>query len=238
MSDQFLPFQSFSDIELAKQLSEKLSEYKIVHVLDAAAPILDSNILGVSSNPDYTIKLRSSDFIAANQALENYYQTQIATIEPDYYLFTFSNEELQEIVSKPDEWNPLDYQLSQKILKDRGISIDNSKLEQLKADRKKELSKPEKSGSSLITAGYILIFTGFTAVLVIINKEELNYFPFGLLLSAIFSHHLKGSKKTLPDGQSAYLFNDPDRKHGTILFYGSIFFLLFTLAFFLFSSAS
>jgi hypothetical protein len=234
MSEQFLPFQSFSDIELAKLLSEKLSDNKIEPQLEKAAHILDSNILGTSSSPDFTIKLRSEDFIRAHQSLEEYYKKQIDDIEPDYYLFDFSNDELKEIIAKPDEWNPLDYQLSQKILADRGVFIDSNKIQTLKAERKKELSKPEKPGSIFIIIGYFFCFTGLVAILTILTGGEKNYFPTSLLLSVFFGHHLINYKKTLPDGQLVYSYGESDRWHGRVIFYSSLFFLFFIIGAWLF----
>lgn len=228
MGEQFLSFQSFSDIELAKHLSEKLSENKIEHELEKATHILDKNIVGTSSSPDYSIKIRPVDFSRAHQALEDYYKSQIDNIEPDYYLFDFTTEELQEIIAKPDEWNPLDYQLSQKILSNRGFDIDTQKIQFLKEQRTKELAIPEKSGLSFIAAGYILCFSGLLAVIAIFIRGAINYLPSGLLLSVFFGHHLSIYKKILPDGQTVFGFNDSDRRHGRIIFYCSLLFLIFS----------
>jgi hypothetical protein len=64
--------------------------------------------------------LPPKDFAVAQRELEKYYRAQIAHAEDDYYLFEFSDAELNEILSKPDEWGDFDYQLAQQLLRERG----------------------------------------------------------------------------------------------------------------------
>ena len=143
MSDQFQTFQSFNDIELANEVAEKLRQNDIKFIIEKGKPLLDVSFVDTSIEPGVHIKLHPNDFEKGHKALEDYYKTQLGNIDNDYYLFSFSNEELKEIVSKPDEWGHFDYQLAQKLLKERGQEIDAATVIKLKQDRIKELAEPE-----------------------------------------------------------------------------------------------
>ncbi|MBL4745664.1 MAG: hypothetical protein JKY08_04790 [Flavobacteriaceae bacterium] len=111
------------------------------------------------------------------------------------YLLQFTNEELYEILLKSDEWGDFDYSLAQKILIQRGKSIDHELLAALKKERIKDLSKPEENQKPWIIAGYIFaILGGF--------------------LGLIIGYSLMTSKKTLPDGQRINSYAEKDRKQG------------------------
>jgi hypothetical protein len=144
---------------------------------------------------DIRIKLRQQDFNKANTVLESYYATLLDTVDSDYYLFDFTDRELNEIIEKPDEWGQFDYKLAQKILKNRGKEIKDEELELIKSGRIKEISKPEEISKSWIFLGYFLaVFFG----------------PLGIF----FGSTVVTFKKTLPNGQTVYSYSKKSRKHG------------------------
>ncbi len=162
---------------------------------------------------DFRIMLSPNDFTKADKILGDYYENLLNNISKEYYLFSFSNTELIEILRKPDEWGDLDYKLAQNILKDRGSEISEAELKILKEIRIKVLSKPAKSQLELVFLGYaIILFGGFAFFWGL--KFRLFWFPLATLLGTIISQ----SKKTLPTGEIIYSFNSNDRKHGSIFF--------------------
>ena len=218
MSDQFIPFQSFSDSELANDFVEKLEQNEIDYEIENVRKILDSTIAGVSSDPDIIIKLRPEDFTKARHRLEDYYKSQIGNIDKDYYLFSFTNEELFEIISKPDEWNSFDFVFAQKLLAERGQKVDASFLEILKSNRKKELSKLEQPGFFLYFIAYLFILAGLLSFISsTFNYYDLNYLT--TLFGFFIGRHIYRSKKTLPDGQTLFSYSQKDKNHGKILMY-------------------
>ncbi len=48
-------------------------------------------------------------FTRAHAVLEAFYEKQLQEVDPDYYLFAFTDAELLDILSKPDEWGHFDY---------------------------------------------------------------------------------------------------------------------------------
>lgn len=123
----------------------------------------------------------------------------LKSMNKDHYLFEFPNEELYEILTKPDEWNSFDYKLAQLILKDRDQDINEDFFHSLKKKRIAELSKPDKGQDFWIISGYIFsLLGGFLGILI------------GWFLWTM--------KKTLPNGEKVYIYSDPDRRHGRRIF--------------------
>ncbi len=60
--------------------------------------------------------MRTSDFDRANRALEEYYQPILNDVDPDYYLLSFSDRELLDVVNQPDKWGHFDRALAKKLL--------------------------------------------------------------------------------------------------------------------------
>lgn len=125
MSDNYLTFQEFYDRELANEVAARLQQNGINYLLEDYQTILFSSpLLGKNTvEPEAVLKLKSEDFTKANIAPEDFYKTQINGVDKNYYLFGFSDEQLLDVVAKPDEWGVFNCQLAQKILKDKGENI-------------------------------------------------------------------------------------------------------------------
>lgn len=120
MNESFLTFKKFKDPELAKVISDQLKQNNIEFLLEDNPKFFDPTFANNAFDPYIFIKIKPEDFTKATEALEEYYEMSLNHVESDYYLFEFTDDELFEIISKPDEWGPFDYQLSKKILSDRG----------------------------------------------------------------------------------------------------------------------
>lgn len=195
MATPFLTFQKFNDAGLATTVAEKLKEQHIEFELANEQPNFDPSYAFNAVEPTIHLKIQAADFSKAHTVLEEYYQNQLQDVDPDYYLLSFSNQELQEIIEKPDEWGHFDYALAKKLLAERGISITPAKAEQLKKERLHELAKPETTGIYWIYAGYLFAILGGAL---------------GLLLGYIIAYF----KKTLPNGDRVFVYLPSERAHG------------------------
>jgi hypothetical protein len=104
-----------------------------------------------------------------------------------------------EIINKADEWGEFDYQLAQKILDQKGKGLTKEKIEILKAERIKEISKPAKTKISFIILCYFL---------------SIFFSPLGIFAGWTLAY----SKRTLLDGQIVYSYDKTQRNHGEIIF--------------------
>ncbi len=204
-------FKKFSDVQQAKELASILKEKGLDCRLVDNSPTFDVTFSGNTLQNEVQLKIKQEDFDKAYKLLEKEAENLLDQVDEDYYLFDFTNEELYEILLKPDEWSSFDYKLSQKILIERGQTINDDLIKTLKKQRIEDLAKPEHGQKAWIYAGYLFAI-------------------FGGLIGLFIGWHLWAYKKALPDGQKVYGFNENDRKHGRNIFIiGIIIFPIATL---------
>jgi len=121
-------------------------------------------------------------------------------VDESYYLFSFTEEELIEVLAKRDEWSELDFVLARRLLRERGYVFPREAIEQLRDQRVEELAKPQNERAAWVVFGYI-----FSAV--------------GGLPGFIIGWALLMSRKTLPNGESVYSYSENNRKHGRWIMY-------------------
>ena len=205
MKEEFLIFQKFNSEIQATNFGSLLTKNKIEFLIENISvnfdPILSNNEFG----KEYCVKIKKNDFEKANEILREKAKTEINEIQDDYYLLSFSNKELIDVIEKSDEWNKFDVELAHKLLKKRGNEITSEEINELKKKRIIELSKPEQGQTVYIIIGYICVFLGG-------------------LLGIFIGWHLLTYKKTLPNGNQIYAYSENDRKQGNrILIIGGIF---------------
>lgn len=208
MTENWIVFRKLNTLIQAQELETLLNENNIKTVLaDNIAPV-DITFSGSTLLNEYEIKIDASNFEKAEAVLEKDAESLLEKMDQDYYLLSFTDEELYEVLIKSDEWSIFDYKLAQKILTNRGKTIDQEMLASLKKERLNILSKPEKNQRPWIIAGYLFSFLGGG-------------------IGIVIGYSLWTSKKTLPNGKRIYSYNDADRKQGkTIFIIGMIVFPL------------
>jgi len=195
MTTDFVTFQRFNDRTAALALAETFRENGIECGLEDVSENFDVSFANNEINKDFRIKLKPVDFERADTLLLQLAEKDLADIDPGYYIFDFSNEELEEIIEKQDEWSSLDFLLAKKILKERGVEVNVSQMQAFKEKRLEALAKPEESPKVLIVAGYILAFLGG-------------------LIAIIIGAYLRTHKRTLPNGERVFGYAASDRAHG------------------------
>jgi hypothetical protein len=209
--ETYLTFQKFPDRDSALELAGLLKEHGIEAVIADTSGGFEPTFANNPLAKEYRIKIKKENFEAANKLLLQISAEQIGNVDKDHYLFGFSDEELQEIVAKPDEWSQFDFLLAQKILKERGKEVKPENIEKIKKERLMELSKPDSNEAGWIIAGYIFAFLGG-------------------LLGIFIGHHLRYHKKTLPNGERVYAYSAGDRRNGyNIFIIGIVCFVFWTI---------
>ena len=210
MEPDFITYQRFNDIALANNLADILQRHNIIYTIEEESLTFNPTfVLNNELSNEYAVKIKSDDFEQVNQLLVEEETTNIDEVEADYYLFKFTNDELIDLLTKADEWSAFDYLLAQKILTERGIAINDKYLAELKEKRIEELKEPETPQTTWIVVGYMAAFLGG-------------------ILGIFIGWHLLSSKKTLPNGEKVYDYNEDDRKQGRNIFYLSI--IIFAIA--------
>jgi hypothetical protein len=192
---EFSIFKKFHEREQAEALGQMLNDNQIDFEISQHKESLDSLYGDKPFNQQFFVKVKQTDFSKANSVLSESVAKELETIDKGHYLYEFTDQELFDVLSKPDEWSELDFQLAQKILRERGKEINNTTIELLKKQRINELAKPEESPKAWIYAGYLFSLMGG-------------------LLGIFMGLALITAKKTLPNGQKTYAYSDDHRKHG------------------------
>ena len=196
---EYITYRKYNDQILLVEMLDLLKQNGIDYIVDDTANF-DITYTTSETRKEFRLKLQKDDFKKADELLLNAYSKHLNEVDSNHYLLEFSNEELIDVLAKPDEWSQFDYLLAQKILKEKGQEISAAQIESLQNSRIKELSKPAESQTGLIIFAYILALLGG-------------------FLSIIIGWHLATHVKILPNGNKVAGFSNSDRVHGNRLFW-------------------
>lgn len=197
MVQGYATFKKFPDAGQARSLQALLIENGIECLFVNNSPQLDSSFSGELLK-EYEVQLKQEDFERADKFLEDYTQNMFSGVEEDYYLLSFTDEELYDVVLKKDEWSEFDYLLARKLLSEKDKAIDDEELKNLRRQRLEDLAKPESNHIGWIIVGYVFALAGGF---------------FGIITGYVIS----SSKKTLPNGAVVHSYTASDRAHGRII---------------------
>lgn len=210
MDKEFLTFQKFYDKDDALAFAELLQSNNITYLIDDNSIDFDVSFGYNPLDKEFNIKLQKQDFEKADEILLQMSSTELDEVAPDYYLLSFTDQKLMEILMNSDAWSRFDFLLAQKILKQRGKEVNPDIISLLKKQRMEELAKPEPSQRKLIAAGYLFAILGSL---------------FGIFIAC----HLLTYKKTLPNGERVYVYSETDRKNARIMLSIALILVVFWL---------
>ena len=204
---EFVTAKKFKQKELFLEFVQILEKNAIPFQAETYSERIDS--VSLSQLPaEYSVKVPAYKYAQVYEILNELEAEHISKVDKDHYLFDFVDQELYDILAKPDEWSAFDYQLAQKILQERGKQIDKAFLASLKKARIETIAEPEEEDWGTIWLGYVSALLG------------------GIIGIAI-GWNMRSSRKTLPTGEQVYKYQESDRKHGLrILILGIVIFIV------------
>lgn len=205
----FLIYKSFATEEEAIELGSLLTENGIQNEVHRDTEYADELFIGTVFKTPFHLKVSENDFERVNALLSVETIKNLEEAGKDHYLYEFTNDELVEILRKKDEWSEFDFELAQKILKERGIKIGAEKIEEFSSIRKEELKAGmENENQSWIITGYIFsVITG--------------------IIGVIIGTYFYTQKKTEKDGKRVYVHSETNRRHGRrMIIIGLIMFIV------------
>jgi len=211
MKPEFITYQKFNDPALADELAEHLDRHNIDYQIEEESLTFNITFLPNDAlQKEYAVKIKSKDFETVNRLLKDDEIKNIEDVDKSYYLFTFTDDELMEVITKADEWSAFDVVLARKLLGERGRDISEATILAINQNRITELKNPEPTQRLWVIIGYVIALSGLIL-------------PFFVFIIGLFiGGHLAWHKKTLPDGERVMAYNENDRKHGKRIFYLSI----------------
>lgn len=201
---------SLTDDVAAKEIIEILEANKIRFKIQDTAKDFDASFANNAAKQSILIMLSPNDFDRASSVLEQNIALNINEIDPQHPLFSFSTEELKDVVKNYDEWHPIDVKLAKYLLKQQNLIVEPNEIKTQQHLKELKSFHPEKSSSITLLLGYLFCMMGGFAGIGI----------------ALF---LMTATRKLPDGTKKYIYSNSDRKHGLyMLLVGGIVFI-FTL---------
>lgn len=200
MQSEFIVYKKFRIKEDALGLQELLESKGVPAELGESTAPVDITFSNQKIDQMFEVRIEGSHFEKADEVLKEAAEKLLSRIDPDYYLFDFTNKELIEILTKPDEWGDLDQHLAAKLLRDRGKGVSEEELEKLRKDRIDELAQPEKDQQLWIIFGYISAICGG-------------------LVGLIIGYMMLKSMKTLPNGTQVQTYSPRDLRHAKNIYH-------------------
>jgi hypothetical protein len=197
-NEHYLTFRRFNDAEEAEVFTEELSRLGFHAICERDMPIQDPLFVG-NGMTWHLVKLPKEDLEQAERALLEKAEHERVDIPAGHYLHGFSDQELMEVLVKPDEWSADDAVLAQALLRQRGKPVSPDAIELIRTSRMEQLREKDPSPKGYIIAGYVFAFLG------------------GLVGLAI-GWHINTSKRTLPNGDRVPVYEATDRRHGARIF--------------------
>ncbi len=200
MSQQRVPYETFSFRSDAEALQELLLKNGIICVLDFPEgfydnswfPTLDKN----RTVKYYQLMLNPADFTRADQLQFDHFEKQHDGLDSDYPLNHFTDLELFDVLEKFEQWSKFDYSMARRILDQRGLPVDEETLKTLKDKRINKLAKPNRATMKQLTIGYVLVL----------------FLWLGLLRGAALLWY-----KYVPDGRLVREYDNWSRRHGWVM---------------------
>ncbi|WP_343690012.1 hypothetical protein [Chitinophaga sp.] len=199
----YTTYRIFESREEAAAMQALLSRNRIPNSMEEGKPLFDTPIVGALNTQQYFVKIPQEKFLIANEVLESAVDLNELEVEDDYYLLSFTDEELLDLVKKKDEWGEFDYALARKLLAERGIPLTTSDLQLMQVEREQDLKTPEKAGGAYIWGGYIAAVVNTILGVAV-----------GLILMTAY--------RKMPDGTTVAKFDESTRRHGKWIFVLSI----------------
>lgn len=217
---EWMPFETFSSAEEADAMVGLLKENAI-----ESCVVNDANLGGDPLGLDFQnrgadsciVRVRAKDIDIARRLLEAQVQAASAEAADELsleMLKTFSDEELFDMLRKPDEWNPENVTLARKILASHGREVSDAEMKRLFDERIENLRKP-------VPVNKASVLLAFAAGVAVIALDVVNYFylkssEFLYLLVLAFivaclaliaGLNWTYRKKRLPDGEKVFVYS-------------------------------
>lgn len=201
-------FRKYPTLDEASLLIDVLKNNDITYKLEDYSKNVDINMLGQNLDLKILVKANLSDFPRIEKLLDEEYNLTLEQVDKEHYLFEFTDEELTEIIMKPNDWSNYDYKVSELLLNKRGVPVSSQLIENIKKQRYNQLNEKESISSIWVILGYASALLG------------------GLLGFAIGLGLWRMKKKT-PNGEKIYIYDETNRKHGERITYIGVAMVIF-----------
>jgi len=193
--DTYIEFQRYQDLSSATELIDILDENEIPYQVDDSSAHFDLTASSISPLDQHVIiKIREEDFEKVNGLFTTDKKQPINNSSDDHYLYSFSDNDIIDVIVNPEEWTDFEVTLAKQISKQRGLK---PTAEFVKSTRKEKIEEEKKEAimtKTSISMGYAWFL--WIAILSIINTIDFTYhkrlfFIFGLGITQVVDGAMK-----------------------------------------------
>lgn len=220
MPEELLVYRTFATQDDALQVLTVLEDNGITGEIAASFETIDAVFVGKRYDDHYILRIKGGDFEKATSVLEQYTNKGLENIDPTHPLLALNQDELMDIVAKPDEWGAENYSIAKYLLQQKGIAISKTELESLNEDRMKHLAEPKSLNAWVFVIGYMFVLmnivTLFTDHYPLVRISQwMTFMP--AAFSFVIGRLISQAKTTLPNGQRVYTYNKKALKNAAIM---------------------
>ena len=208
--EEYVEIKRLQFKEVIIQISEILNSNDIDFIIENTKPTVDITFTN-SGAFDYILKVKKSQLEDALKLLES--SSPDNSINDIHYMDSFTDDELIEVISMPDDWEKNDVEYAKKLIKKKEIVIDEKKIKETQQKVISELIEPIKAKPILIVIGYILSFLGGW-------------------LGLVIAVHLRYKKRDEGNEDTIFYYDKKSRSHGESMFIILILWILFYFVYF------
>lgn len=192
-------FRRFNDQEPAEAFMERIQALGFAPQLVVDQPVVDSLWVG-DRTVWFLVKLPGPSFDAAEAALLASMEGEGGEVPADHYLHGFGDDELMDILVRPDEWSTEDADLARRLLRERGKPVATTTIEALRKARVDDLREEAPPQTVFIIVGYVSAL-------------------FGGVIGIALGRYINTAKRTLSNGERVSVYRREDRRHRARIFF-------------------
>ncbi len=157
--DPFVTLSDYTDPIEAGDAAATLDQHGIVCVIEREHETLNPAFTLKTSFGAIHLKVRGSEVSRAAEILQPEHAGQPAS-ETDDLIADFTNQELLDVMAKPDEWDPETVRAADRLLWHRGVVVTDRERAELWERRLQEIRAPRPGDVRWIIVGFGLAFAG------------------------------------------------------------------------------
>ena len=213
-------YQSFFSKQEAEALHSTLEENNIQSSIIETGVTELTEYLGKKPN-QFGVQILVEDKTKVDEVIKGELNLEDISSHP---FFTYSDDELKDIIFNKDEWNINEVTIAELTLKKRGIEFSPADVQARLDEKTKELSQPQKGNQVII----ISCFLGTIISLLLFGLGVVGLLILGTSIGIGVNYHL--NKKTLPNGSKVYEYDEKTRKFGlSIIIFNILTFIGFCI---------
>lgn len=216
----FEVYRTFYTESDAKHLISVLQSSNIPHQIERPKPLMDAVMGGDPHSPKIFVRVRKEDFKRLNQMVEEdmlQLMTQFEGELDDHFLQEYTDEELMEVLRKPESWSMDVVVVARQLLKKRGLEVSTEAMQRMRAERLEIARQPQKINKQWLIALYLLAPLG--ALLLFLTLA--GYLAV-LCISVGMGFYYWTSTTIDADGERFYTFDEAAQQHGKRIVWLSI----------------